>query len=113
MIARELKSLAAFAAALICLGCGTRGGSHNIVGNWDIKGGPGPATMAFKADGNFATEATMPGRHSTLTGQYTIAGDTVTLRTMQQRTATLRWTSSDEVIMTGDDGKAMTLVRKK
>lgn len=105
----------AIAAVLLCFAFG--GCAHNhtasIVGIWDIKGGPGPATMAFQADGNFKTEASMPGRHSAVTGQYTLSGDTLTLRTMQQRTATLRWNSDDEFVMTGDDGKAMTLARKK
>jgi uncharacterized protein (TIGR03066 family) len=100
------------AAVWLLTGCGG-GAAHNLVGTWDIKGGPGPATMAFAADGNFKTEASMPGRSSSLTGQYKLSGDTLTLQTMQARTATLKWNSADEFVMTGDDGKAMTLDRKK
>ena|ERR1041385_656337 len=97
----------------VALLCGCAHGSHNIMGVWDIKGGPGPATISFQADGNFKTEATMPGRHSTVTGQYRMDGDTLTLQGQQQRTATLRWNSDDEAVMTGDDGKAMTIARRK
>ncbi len=43
---------------LALLGC--RHKSHNIVGTWDIKGGPGPVTFSFTSDGNFKTEATIP-----------------------------------------------------
>ena len=87
--------------------------NHNIVGVWDINGGPGPATITFQTDGNFKTEATMPGRHSVVTGQYKLDGDTLTLQTMQKRTATLKWNTADEAVMTGDDGKPMTIARHK
>ena len=100
----------AFAATLLG-GCAHPG--HNVVGAWDIKGGPGPASITFTSDGNFKTEATMPGRSSTFSGQYHLDGDTLTLMTIPQRTATLRWNTNDEAIMTGDDGKAMTLARRK
>jgi hypothetical protein len=100
----------ALAVALL-FGCSRS--NHNLVGVWDIQGGPGPATFTFQADGNFKTEATMPGRHSTVTGQYRLEGDRVTLQTMQPRTATLKWNSDDEAVMTGDDGKAMTLTRHR
>ena len=99
-----------FAAAALC-GCGMT--NHNLVGVWDIHGGPGQAKFTFQADGNFKTEATMPGRSSTVTGQYKLDGDKVTLITMQQRTATLKWISDNEAVMTGDDGKAMTLTRHR
>jgi len=32
---------------------------------------------------------------------------------MQTRTATLKWSSDDDAVMTGDDGKAMEIVRRK
>jgi hypothetical protein len=100
-------------ALALALFAGCAGHGHTIVGVWDIKGGPGPASMTFKADGNFSTEATMPGRSSTVTGQYKLDGDTLTLLTNPQRSATLNWKSDDEAIMTGDDGKAMTIARRK
>ena len=106
----RLTGLAALLAALLC---GCAGVSHKIVGDWDITGGPGPATFSFTADGNFKTEATLPGRHSTVTGQYHLDGDTLILQTMQNRTATLKWISDDEAVMTVDDGKAMTIARRK
>lgn len=109
---RLIRFTALFAAALALAGC-VKTASHSIVGTWDITGGPGKATMTLGADGNFKTEASMPGSSSTVTGQYKYEGDQLTLQTNQQRTATIKWSTDDEIVMTGDDGKAMTLVRKK
>ncbi len=111
-----MNKLARFATIIVSTlalaGC-AKTASHSIVGTWDIKGGPGQATMTLSADGNFKTEASMPGSSSTVTGQYKYEGDQLTLRTNQQRTATIKWSTEDEMVMTGDDGKAMTLARKK
>ena len=101
---------AIFACFLVC---GCAGTSRNIVGAWSINGGPSKATMTFQSDGNFKTEASGRGRSSTVTGQYAVEGDTITIKTMPQRTAKLEWRTPDEFIMTGDDGRAMTLDRVK
>jgi len=111
MVNRRGLLICALLVGAIISGCARV--THNIVGTWDIKGGPGPATFSFTADGNFKTEATMPGRKSSVNGQYRLDGDTLTLRTMQTRTATLKWSSDDDAVMTGDDGKAMEIVRRK
>lgn len=108
-----LRSMWLFAVLAIAVLVGCSHVRHNIVGSWDIMGGPGPATISFTKTGNFSTVAALPGRRSSVTGQYHLDGDTLTLQTMQKRTATLRWNSENEAVMTGDDGRAMTIVRRK
>jgi hypothetical protein len=110
MTERNRGAMLGVLAVALLYGCGH---SHSIVGSWDIKGGPGPATITFQPDGNYKTQATMPGRQSSTFGPYRLEGDTLTLQTPQPRTASLRWISDDEAVMTGDDGKAMTLARRK
>lgn len=102
--------LAAIALSATLLGC--RGKSHSIVGTWDIKGGPTAATFTFAADGNFKAEAVGRGRSSTRTGQYTLTGDKLDFNAPHS-TATIKWNSDDEMVMTGDDGRAMTLTKRK
>ena len=111
MLKRGTIALAGLVAVMLGFGCRTSG--HDIIGTWDIKGGPGPATLEFQANGNFNTKASMPGRSSSSSGQYTVSGDTVTFSTMQKRSATVKWNTADEFVMTGDDGQAMTFRRKK
>jgi len=107
---RYLPAALLFCAAALLAGCVPR--ARSVVGVWDIRGGPTSATMTFQADGNFKTEASRPGQQSTVFGQYTREGDRVTFN-MPHRTATIRWKSDDEIVMTGDDGVAMTLTRRK
>jgi hypothetical protein len=100
--------------AMVILSVPLAGCSHrSVVGVWEVQGGPGPATFTFQADGNFKTEASMPGRSSTVTGQYEQRGDSLVFKTMRTRTATVRRNSDDEIVVTGDDGVSKTLKRKK
>lgn len=107
------KSIVVLLSCLAIILAGCAGRSRSVVGTWDITGGPSVATMTFQSDGSFKTEATMRGRHSTMTGQYEQQGEKVTFKTRTPRTATIRWNSDDEMVMTGDDGVAMTLKRRK
>jgi uncharacterized protein (TIGR03066 family) len=109
----DLSILRVFVICSLCLvflnGCSSH--TRSVVGDWDITGGPSAAVMSFQAHGNFKTEASMRGRHSSVTGQYELQGDKVVFK-MPARTATIRWNSDNEMVMTGDDGVAMTLKRR-
>ena len=108
---RHLLASLLLCTTVLFAGCALR--SRSVVGAWDIQGGPGPATMTFQADGNFKTEASLPGRSSMVSGPYKQQGDQVTFEMPSRRTATIRWKSDDEMVMTGDDGVAMTLTRHR
>lgn len=106
----KMRRLPALAAILVLLGC-----SHypDIVGKWSIRGGPGVATLTFQPDGYYKAEAVLPGRTSSVTGQYQMEGSQLRLKGQQQRTATVSFRSADEMTMTGDDGVPKTLIRVK
>lgn len=115
---RVLAVLSAVAPALLA-GCSAK--RHSVVGTWDVQGGPTAASFSFQSDGQFKTEASGGGRSSSVTGPYKQEGDRLQFELRGAgpiggnavRTATIRWNSDDEIVMTGDDGVAMTLKRRK
>ena len=103
--------VAGLTALSLCAGCGKH--SHGVVGKWTIQGGPTPATMTFGTDGKFRTDAADSNSRSSVTGDYRQEGDTLKIGNIQPRTGTIQWRSDDEMLLTGDDGRAMTLTRVK